>query len=261
MKQTLSLYVPGNSFVHKVSPLTKLLFVLVVIISSYLLSSLPALGVLFLLPIVLLLLAGVFRRSLPIFLVSFVAILTILIVQGLFFAGNQDLAFQLGAVKFYQQGLYFGGRICLRLLILISAFSLIIFTVDPEELVASLVKRGLSPRLGYVILSVFQIIPQMMATVATITDAQRSRGMKSGGNIWARLKGIFPLIGPAVMNSLIATRERSMALEVRAFSRKGRHSFIREEKKYLGGKALPVCLWLCLAAVIVWRIFGGLLNG
>ncbi|MDR2977586.1 MAG: energy-coupling factor transporter transmembrane protein EcfT [Streptococcaceae bacterium] len=255
MRQTLSLYVPGNSFVHKVSPLTKLLFVMVVVISSYLLSSLPSLGVLFLLPIVLLLAAGVFRRTLPIYLVSLLAILTILIVQGMSYTGNHTLAFELGVFSFYQEGLVFAGRICLRLLILISAFSLIIFTVDPEELVSSTVRIGLSPRLGYVILSVFQIIPQMMTTVATITDAQRSRGMKTSGNVIARLKGIFPLIGPAVMNSLIATRERSMALEVRAFSRKGQHSFIREQRKYLGGKVLPVCLWLCLAAVIAWRIF------
>ncbi|MDR0300198.1 MAG: energy-coupling factor transporter transmembrane protein EcfT [Streptococcaceae bacterium] len=255
MKRTLSLYVAGNSFVHKVSPLSKLLFVMILVISSYLLVGFFPLVVLFLLPMLLLAVAGVIQRTLPIFLVSFLAIFTILVVQGMFYPENHQLLFDLIGLHFYKEGIVFAGKICLRLLILISAFSLIIFTVDPEELVSSVIKRGLSPRLGYVILSVFQIIPQMMSTIGTITDAQRSRGMKTGGSLLARVKGIFPLIGPAVMNSLIATRERSMALEVRAFSRSGKHSFIREEKKYLGGKALPIFLWLCLVLIIIWRSF------
>ena len=41
---------------------------------------------------------------------------------------------------------------------------------------------GFSPKLGYVISSVFQIVPQMSGTMNTILDAQRSRGMETEEN-------------------------------------------------------------------------------
>ena len=52
-------------------------------------------------------------------------------------------------------------------------------TISPQELVDELEKSGFSPRFGYIINSVFQILPQMMATKDVIADAQRSRGMET----------------------------------------------------------------------------------
>ena len=78
-------------------------------------------------------------------------------------------------------------------------------------------KRGFSPRFGYIVTSVFQIIPQMMGTMNTIMDAQRSRGLETEGNLRTRGKAFLPLISPVVMSSLINTRERAIALEVRGF--------------------------------------------
>ncbi|WDU84655.1 energy-coupling factor transporter transmembrane component T [Caloramator sp. Dgby_cultured_2] len=91
-------------------------------------------------------------------------------------------------------------------------------TTKPSDLIENLVRRGLSPKLGYVLASVLQIIPQMLSTMDTILDAQRSRGLETEGKLIKRLKAFIPLIGPAVMNSLISTRERAMALEMRGFN-------------------------------------------
>ena len=60
-----------------------------------------------------------------------------------------------------------------------------------------------------------------MGTMHTITDAQRSRGMETEGNLLVRIKAFLPLISPVVMSALTATRERAIALEVRGFGVKG----------------------------------------
>ena len=64
-------------------------------------------------------------------------------------------------------------------------------TTSPQELVDELEKSGFSPKLGYVINSVFQILPQMMAAKDTIADAQRSRGMETEGNLMVRMKAFL----------------------------------------------------------------------
>lgn len=51
----------------------------------------------------------------------------------------------------------------------------------------------------------------------TIMDAQRSRGLETEGNLITRAKSFLPLISPVVMSSLINTRERAIALEIRGF--------------------------------------------
>ena len=50
---------------------------------------------------------------------------------------------------------------------------------------------GFSPRFGYIVTSVFQIIPQMMGTMNTIMDAQRSRGLETEGNLRTRAKAFL----------------------------------------------------------------------
>lgn len=57
------------------------------------------------------------------------------------------------------------------------AFAVFVPTTRPAELVEDMERIGFSPKIGYVISSVFQIVPQMSGTMNTILDAQRSRGL------------------------------------------------------------------------------------
>ena len=119
-------------------------------------------------------------------------------------------------------------------------------------------KNGFSPKFGYVINSVFQIVPQMMKTRDTIVDAQRSRGMETEGSIMTRIKAFLPLISPVVMSALINTRERAIALEVRGFGRKNKRTFITERKKSAADKIISLILVILIISVIVWRILSWL---
>src|SRR5690625_7920077 len=98
---------------------------------------------------------------------------------------------------------------------MLSSFGVLIITSRTDELVERLIKVGLSPKIGYVFLTIFQLIPQMQSMMGKITDAQRSRGMETEGNLSTRIQAFFPLIIPVVLNSLNDTRERAIALEIR----------------------------------------------
>ena len=128
------------------------------------------------------------------------------------------------------------------------SFAIVVLPTRPSELVDELERKGFSPRFGYIINSVFQIIPQMMGTMHTITDAQRSRGMETEGNLLVRIKAFLPLISPVVMSALTATRERAIALEVRGFGAKGTKTWLHPHQK---AKTDRIFSWLCIAGLIL----------
>lgn len=98
---------------------------------------------------------------------------------------------------------------------MISAFGILILTTRPSDLIDDLVRKGLSPKVGYVIASILQIVPQMFSTATRIIDAQRSRGLEINGSFYKRLKAFLALIDPLVLGSLFEARERALALEIR----------------------------------------------
>lgn len=134
--------------------------------------------------------------------------------------------FSIGVITFYREGVLFAVRIGCNILNMLLSFGIFVLTTSPQELVDELEKSGFSPKFGYIINSVFQILPQMMATRDVIADAQRSRGMETEGNMLVRIKAFLPLISPVVMSSLINTRERAIALEVRGFGRKQKKTWL-----------------------------------
>mgnify|MGYP000155167031 CR=1 FL=1 len=88
----------------------------------------------------------------------------------------------------------------------------------------------------------------MMGTMHTITDAQRSRGMETEGNLLVRIKAFLPLISPVVMSALTATRERAIALEVRGFGSQRNENMDASHKKT---KADRIFSWLCIISLIL----------
>ncbi|MEH7235804.1 energy-coupling factor transporter transmembrane component T family protein [Bacillus sp. JJ1562] len=252
---TMTLYVDRKSFIHdKIAPLTKLLYVMVSIAITYIYPNLPfVLSVAFFSGIVLVV-GKVFRKIIPILALSMLLIISIIIVQGFFHPENETVLFSIGILTFYKEGLSYAALLTLRVMNMIMAFGILILTTKHDELVEAIIKKGLSPKIGYVLLSVLQLIPQMRATMGKITDAQAARGLETKGNLRVRMKAFFPLIVPVVLNSLNNTRERAIALEVRGFNTGIKKTFLNVAKEYHHQRLIQLILWVALIATIVWRI-------
>ena len=145
----------------------------------------------------------IIKKVFPLIAFSFTIIITVFLIHGLFNRENQNVLAALGPLKFYKEGLLYASRIGLNILNMLLAFAMFVLTTKPATLVDDLEQAGFSPRFGYMISSVFQIIPQMMGTMNTIMDAQRSRGMETEGSLFVRAKAFIPLISPVVSLSLI----------------------------------------------------------
>lgn len=252
--KNMTLYVKKDSVIHDVDPLSKLLFVLISVAVTYILPNhLFVIGILAF-TLLLLIIGKVFKYILPIIGLSLILILSIIIVQGFFHPDRATVLFTIGSFQIYKEGFSFALLLTLRALNMICGFGILVLTTKPDDLVESLINKGMSPKIGYVLLSVLQIIPQMIAMTGKITDAQRARGMETEGKLLARIKSFIPLLSPVVLNSLNDTRERSIALEIRGFNSTSERTFLHESIYFKYGLAVKLLLVAFLIAVIIWRV-------
>lgn len=252
--KSISLYEDKNSVINMLAPMTKVIYIITALIVPFILSSrtisLAFIGI----SILILIIGKVLKKIVPIVGFSAIIVLSVIIIQGLFRAGNVTPLFSIGPAVFYKEGLLFALDIGINILNILLSFSVLVLTTKPSDLVEDFVRIGLSPRLGYVLISVFQIIPQMTETMATITDAQRSRGMETEGNLITRIRAFFPLISPVVMSSLVNTRERAIALEVRGFNSKEKKTFLNEEHKIRMDIVIRIILVFAIVISIIGRV-------
>jgi energy-coupling factor transport system permease protein len=218
-------YRPGTSWLHRRNPLTKLLWLLLVLLVAFVLPPVV-------LPVLITLLVGVAASAgllgavvrglrIPAFLIA-----SILIVNGLFYPGATTVLFRIGPVALSVEGLTFGLITAGRVLAAFIASMLFLYATLGDDLLEGLVSRGVSHRFAFVILSAAQLIPRLQARAAAILDAQQARGLRVEGSLMTRVRALVPLVGPLVLSSLLDVRERTFALEARAFGAvKGRTAY------------------------------------
>lgn len=252
--KAFSLYVEKNSLVHDIDPISKLYYIAFAVLLPLIQPDMRVAAFCFFINLCLLSCAGVLKNALPVFGLASFVLLTVVVIQGLFGAGNRTALPGVLGLVFYREGLLAGVRIALRAANIISSFLILVLTTKPSDLTEALVRKGLSPRIGYVISSVFQIIPEITSVVNTIADAQRSKGMETEGSFILRIKAFIPLLGPAVLNSFMNTKERAMALEVRAFNSARKKTFLNEQKAYKFSSLTPWVLGFILIAAGLSRV-------
>ena len=252
--KSISLYVDKDTYLTRMHPFTKLCYIFTAIVASLVAGKLWAFAAFIGISLVMLISGKIIRKVFPLIAFSFTILITIFLIHGLFNHENATLLFAAGPLKFYQEGMLYALRISLNVLNMLLAFAVFVLTTRPVELVEDLERIGFSPKIGYVVSSVFQIVPQMSGTMNTIMDAQRSRGLETEGSLLTRAKSFLPLISPVVMSSLINTRERAIALEIRGFEAGQKKTYLREDKMKNSDRIWCVILLLLIIVAIVIRI-------
>lgn len=225
MSATSGYFIAGASWLHRRHPLTKALGLAFVLLAAFLLPPLAlpilAVGLLALAAAVGLLRPLVRAMRIPALLLT-----SILVVNALFFPGAIDRLIELGPFAVSREGLTFGLISAGRLIVAFLASVLFLFTTLADDLLESMVARGASHRIAFVILSAVQMVPRMQTRAASILEAQQARGLRIEGSLVRRMRALVPLIGPVLLGSLIDVRERTFALEARGFgARPGRTAY------------------------------------
>jgi energy-coupling factor transport system permease protein len=220
MHERLSFFVKRDSVLHRLNPLTKLTLVLALIMISFLSPWYWTPEILFLFVVIPLSFLGKVSRE---FLRAFWRIILpaaafLFLMQAFFQPVGTQVIFQIWFLDITKESLLFALRNAMRIIVMVSSFTLFLLTTHPSELMSDLTRRGLPGQFAYVIISTLQIIPQMQSKAQTIIAAQRSRGLDTQSSYFRRIGSLFPLIGPLVFGSLVEVEERAIAIEARGFT-------------------------------------------
>jgi energy-coupling factor transport system permease protein len=226
MNNSRSFFVPIDSVLHRLNPLTKLTFAFAMIIPAFLSDRVlaPFLAI----PILIAVFIGrVHRQYLNLFFKLILpTTLFMFVMQSLFLPDGETFLFRIWIFDVSKETVQSAFFTVSRIFIMVSSFAILLLTTHPSELMSDLTRRGLPGQFAYVIISTLQILPQMQAKAQTIIAAQRSRGLDTQSTFFKRVGSVVPLVGPLVFGSLVEVEERAIAIEARGFtSKKTKTSF------------------------------------
>jgi energy-coupling factor transport system permease protein len=258
MSTATGYYRAGTSWLHRRNPITKLLAVALVLLATFLLPPivLPLLGAILVGTAWSTGLGADILRALRI---PAVLIASIIVVNALFFPGAMDRLVSLGPLAVTREGLTFGlmsaGRLVVAFLVLVT----FLFTTLADDLLESLVSRGVSHRIAFIVLSAVQLVPKMQERAGSILEAQQARGLAVTGSFMHRIRALVPLIGPVLLGSLIDVRERTFALEARGFGARSGRSAYRVVADPPGDRWIRLAILLGIVGVVAVA-FSGVLD-
>ena len=180
------------------------------------------------------------------------------VLVSVFTRAGTTVLFTIGPFDATLEGVDFAGQTLVRLFAISTSILLFGMTTDPRAFVLDLERRRLSPRFAFVAMATLEAVPAMVERATVIQASQRSRGLDTEGSVWARARGVLPLVVPVILSSLTEVEERSLALEVRAFGRPGRRHLLWHVPDSTLQLVARAALLLLLAALIVARVTGTL---
>jgi energy-coupling factor transport system permease protein len=209
-------YIDGDTFVHKLNPLVKILFSIFVIIAGVINGDPLVLILLMGIPIVALMVAGmtkdVINQGKMLLVVFAVLILiTVLTVRS----GEMYSIGGIGLATY--DGFLAGILISLRLGAMFFAFLLLVTTTRPGDLVNTLVSRLHFPMdYALMIMITMRFIPTLQVEARKISEAQAVRGFKPAGlSDMSRIIG--PTITPLLSNSIGRAGSLGHVIELRGY--------------------------------------------
>lgn len=223
---TIGQYLPGESFIHKLDPRTKILISMFFIACLFIINKFIGYTV-----IIGFLLAIIFVAKIPFrfifnglkpifFLVALTAVLNIFMTPGT--PGTE--VFMIGFLKAYPEGLNIAGFMAIRLVLLIVGTSLLTLTTSPIELTDGIEKllkpigKEMAHELAMMMTIALRFIPTLIDETEKIMKAQKARGadFETGGLV-KKAKNLVPLLVPLFISSFRRADELAMAMEARGY--------------------------------------------
>lgn len=250
MHERLSFHVQRDSLIHKLNPLTKVILTLALILVAF---TSPWYWTPHLLVLIAIIPLSFLGRVAPEFFKTAIRLILpaagfLFLMQAFFQPLGETVIFKFYFLDVTQESLMFAFRSAMRVFVMVSAFTFMLLTTHPSELMSDLTRRGLPGQFAYVIISTLQILPQMQAKAQTIISAQRSRGLDTESSFFKRAGSVVPLVGPLVFGSLAEVEERAIAIEARGFTSKKAKTSLHEIPDTNSDKIIR---WVLIILVIV----------
>lgn len=222
----LGRYIPGDSWIHKLDPRTKLMGTMFFILTIFLANNWITYGLLFLLTLVALKLSGLRLSFFLKGLRPLIGLIFLTVLLQIFFTAGETVYFSWGIFQLTKEGIVSGAFIFSRFVMIILMSTLMTLTTMPLSLTDAL--EYLMHPLNTIKVPVHEIalmlsialrfVPTLMDETEKIMNAQRARGTDFGeGSLIQQMKAIVPLLVPLFISSFNRAEELANAMEARGY--------------------------------------------
>ena len=242
-------YVPGNSLIHRLNPVTKIFLTVIICVAAFITDSIPYLLLLLCADLSIGFAAGVPRKAL--------GILKGLLKIALFLFVLQALVIRRGVSVFWiftDEGLLSAGKVVLRLIVVCMPLAMVLAVTRISDLANALVQvLHLPYKYAFTLTTAIRFIPQFLEEMGGIMEAQTARGVEfDTKNSFRKLGLILPLCAPLLISSMRRSEATAVAAEVRGFKLRARSSGYKRYPFAAADLAvLLVCALLIAGAVLL----------
>ena len=261
---TLGQYFPGNSFIHRLDPRVKIVFLVGYIVALFLANNWCGYGLMLLVLLGCTAIARIKARAMLkglrplLFIVIFTGIINVL-----YGTGEPLVEFWIFTIT--ANGIRTAIFMVLRIMLLVCGTFLLTYTTTPLQLTDGLEKL-LSPlkkiklpvhELSMMMSIALRFIPTLIEETDKIMSAQRARGAGfDTGKLTERAKALVPMLVPLFVSAFRRADELATAMECRCYHGGEGRTRMKQLKMGRRDAIALLCCAIIIAAVVLLRRFG-----
>ena len=223
-------YIDKNSIIHKLNPISKLLWSFVMIALCFITDSPTIIFGVFVLDLFFAFIAKVLKELLPT-IKGLIIFALILVLFQIFLITDGNIIFYtipvINKLPITDIGLNLSLVMAFRMLGMVSTIPIIIATTRMTDLVVVMVEKLKVPfKYAFMFTTALRFIPVFSKELGLIRQAQMSRGYESDTkNPFKRFAQVVPLSVPLLVSSVRKTTNIAISMETRGFNTRKRTYF------------------------------------
>lgn len=256
MSEQLLAYIEKDSLIHRIDALSKLFWVVIVVVSTFQFQTTASRALMF----CVLLFTAIFLARVPLKSIWRVSplIFGVAFLLGAFHyvvtKGSTPL-FHLGSYVVYREPVEAGGAYFFRLAIMVLASFLLIWTTDTYQLMVGLAYLGLPYRYAFAIFMALRYIPLIQKEVEAVRAAHAIRGKAAQSPLKHRFRLWQRYLFTVIVNGLRKAENTAVAIEARGFGAYPERTYWKEFHWSRSGILLMASFIVFCVALIVWERF------
>ena len=252
---TLGQYFPGNSVIHRLDPRTKLIVLVVYMVTLFVASGWVSYGVLLLFLLTVIKISAIPGKSIVRGMKPLVMILVFTGVLNLFFNKDGRVLVDFWGITITTGGAERAAFMLVRILMLVTATFLLTYTTSPISLTDGL--ESLMNPLKVIKVPVHELSMMMCEETDKIMSAQKARGADfESGKLMERAKALIPILVPLFISAFRRADELATAMECRCYQGGEGRTKMKQLHYQRNDFAAFGAAALLTAAVIILKKFG-----
>ncbi len=258
---TIGQFFPGNSFIHKLDPRTKIALCVAYIIILFFLVSSIVYTFNFIVVFAILLIAKI---PLKMIIKSIKPLYFIIVITFVFqiFSTNGKNIIKWHFLTITKEGVFSGITLSSRLILLILMSSLLTYTTSPLDFTDA-IEKLLNPlkkikvpahEIAMIMTIALRFIPTLIEELDRIIKAQQSRGANfTQGSLIRRMQHIIPILVPLFISAFRRADELAIAMEARCY--RGGHGRTKMKKLFFTWRDGIAVLYFIFIIIVITSIY------